>query len=252
MDRKQYQLAKNIIKHELQALLQLHLDEITVIKFLYMFWTGVEVTDKNGKISKIYPLGPFVGWLIEIINKEESPYKKIPGYINPIAKMRFTGKHVSDLLQQAEYNSVAWDAAKELAVKIKAQNDELPKELNEFIYKALTSKGPKRKSGQHPVKKLHRNYCIIMLILEFERIGFLYPTKSSSDSDTLSLCDAVSEALHELEKSHSNKESKPIGYEAVKSIWDKREQFQKHLPGFRLDVSENGTVYVGYSIGRPS
>lgn len=95
MNQKQYQLAKNIIKDQLQALLQVHQSEIIVIKFLYMFWTGVEVTTKNGKISHLYPIGPFLEWLIEILNQEESPYKKIPGSENPIVKMRFTGERVT-------------------------------------------------------------------------------------------------------------------------------------------------------------
>lgn len=242
MDQGQYQLAKNIIKHQLQELLQIHLDEIIVSKLLYMFWTGVEVTSHDGKISYPYPLGPFLGWLIEILNQEESPYKKIPGDTNPFVKMRFTGNDLSHLLQQAKHNAIAWDAAKSLAVKINDQKDELPKELNEFILKTLTSNGPPKKRGPSLMKKLHRDSCIIMLITEFERIGFLYPTKNSSDSDALSLCGAVAEALEEL--------GIPIGYNAVKSIWDKRELFQRHLPSFRIDVSEKGTIYIGYSIGR--
>lgn len=230
MDQEQYQLAKIIIKHELEVIRQFLNDELNLAKYLYMFWTGIEITTNDGKVHEVYPLGPFRGWLIEAMNQEKNPYKKSSENINPIKKMRFTGKSVTSLLQQAEIDPVAWDAAKMLATKINEQGDELPKELHEFVIKTLNSNGPIKKRGPSKKKKIQRNTCIVMLISELERIGISYATKSSCYSEALSICDAVVEVLHDL--------GEPIDYDAVKSVYDNR-NFLNSPFTFHLDISKN-------------
>lgn len=230
MNQEQYQLIKTLIKNELEVIFHFNIDDITFAKYIHMFWTGIEITTNDGKIHEVYPLGPFRRWLIEAMNQEKNPYKKTFEDINPIKEMRFTGKNITDLLPQTENDPVAWDAAKMLATKINEQGDELPKELNEFVIKTLNSNGPIKKRGPSKNKKLQRNLYIIMLILELERIDISYATKSSCYSETLSICDAVVEVLHDL--------GKPIDYDAVKSVYDNR-NFLNNPFTFRLDISEN-------------
>jgi hypothetical protein len=236
MTQEQYLLAKNIIKVVLEELLQTSEDEITIARYLYMFWTGVETTTKDGKTQNVYPVGPFLKRLIVAMNqKKDSQISEE----NPIKEIRFTGQHTKYLLKQALSESVAWEAVKMLAAKIYEQGDELPKDLKEFIFKTLNSSGPIKKRGPPKIKKMHRNTCIIMLINELERVGILHPTKSSAYSETFSICDAISEVLHDL--------GIPLDYDGVKSIYEKRNKIQKNVSPFRLDISEKGAIYIGYS-----
>ncbi|MEI8125746.1 MAG: hypothetical protein WCG42_08330 [Parachlamydiaceae bacterium] len=238
MEKSKYQLVKNFITHQFQNLLQIHLEDLVLSKLLYIFWTGVEATTKDGKTYEVCPIGDHLNWMIEIFSKKESPYKKIKGDENPFVKLRFTGKSLTHLLQQANHDSIAWDAAKILAAIMLTQDNKLPKGLQDFVTKALLSEGPAQKRGQNPIKKLHRDSCIVMLVAEFEKNGFLPATKCSAFSSTLSICDAVVEAFSELGIS--------LSYEAVKSIWDKRKSL-KHIPSFRLDFTSEGSIIVGYS-----
>jgi hypothetical protein len=234
MNQEQYQLAKIIIKHELEQLLQLPIDdEITVSKYLYMFWTGLEATTNDGKIHNVYPVGPFLKWLIE------NMIKKIQEEENPIKKIRFTGKYTKHLLEQVEYEPIAWEAAKNLAYIINQQGDELSKELHEFFFRTAICNGPPKKRGPSKMKKFHRDTCIIMLITELKRVGILYATKSSSYSETHCICDAIVEVLHDLRI--------PLDYDGVKLIYDNRNELQKSISSFRLDISEKGRVIIGYS-----
>lgn len=234
-DEQTRKILSRIFASELKDL-SLHLDWMTLSKFIYMFSTGVEMITRSGNNSKMPSIGPSLGWMIDVFEGKNSP----EGVKDPYEKIQFTGEFLDDLLKEAESNEIAWMAAKELAIWFLKEKDSVPKKLYPF----LTGEKPKRKPGRHPLENLHRNVCIVMLLTAIEKQGFKPLTRNSDSiyNNFYSLCDVMATALNHIGGN--------LSYTGVKRIWHKRRELSKHIPEFRISIESDRNVkvcYIGYA-----
>lgn len=195
-----YEQAKRLISKKLQSeLYQPH--GMERYKMVLMLRTGIEVTTEKGRTYKPLPLGINLEWLIKALYGKESPFIKI----------RFTGKRAANLVELAKNDSIAWDATKELTVKILEQEDPLPAELRQFTIEILRGGERPKKQGRYRAENLYRDQCVADSIYTLHECGFKPLTKNSNESENNSACHVVVEALAKL--------GDMISYDAVKSIW---------------------------------
>jgi hypothetical protein len=216
--------------------LSAHLDGMTLSKFIYMFSTGVEMITKNGHISKLPPIGPSLGWMINVFQGKSSP----EGVYDPYQKIQFTGELLDDLIKESESNETAWFAAKEIACWYLKEKHDVPKKLHTF----LTDEKPKRKRGRHDLENRHRNVCIVMLLNAVENAGFKPVTRNPDPlyGNFRSLCDVMENALEQI--------GRKLSYAGVRKIWHKRDELNEYIPEFRISIEseQNGKVcYMGYA-----
>jgi len=195
-----YEQAKRLISKKLQTELYQPYG-MERYKMVLMLRTGIEVTTEKGRTYQPLPLGINLEWLIKALSGKESPFVKI----------RFTGKRASNLIDLAKHDPIAWDAARELTVKILEQEDPLPPELRQFTIEILKGDERPKKQGRYRAENLYRDQCVADSIYTLHECGFKPLTKNSNESENNSACHIVVEALAKL--------GDMISYDAVKSIW---------------------------------
>jgi hypothetical protein len=193
-----------------------HISKRTLLELMYISSTGVEYTTIRGEIiyeegQKLVLFGMHNAGLFE----DEVPFK-VTGF-GRFSKIRFTGKNTQRLIQQAETDSIAWDALKRLIILMQDQGELLPVELREFNKKVLRGHLPKKPRGQHPHENAVRDFYITSHIMELNRLGFGPITTHMIESDTLSICQAVEKATAYIKT--------PLSYEAIKKIYLKNKKF---------------------------
>lgn len=201
-----YEQAKRLISKKLHAELYQPYG-MERYKIVLMLRTGIEVTTEKGRNYKPLPLGINLEWLIKTLCGKKSPFVKI----------RFTGKRASNLVELAKNDPIAWDATKELAVKILEQEDPLPTELRQFTIGVLRGSERPKKQGRYRAENLYRDQCVADAIYTLNECGFTPLTKNSNESENNSACHVVVEALAKL--------GDMISYDAVKSIWKNYKEF---------------------------
>lgn len=239
-DEETRKILSHIFASELRDL-SLHLDGMILSKYLYMLSTGVEMTTRGGKVTKPPPtIGPFLGWMIKVFEGGCAPeYAR-----DPFEKIRFTGEFLDDLLKDAQSIDVARTAARELTAIFLKQDKNIPEKLHPFLFDVLGNDQPKRKRGRHPLENLHRDVCIVMLLIAIEKMGYKPITRNTDPiyGNTRSLCDVMEAALNSL--------GIRLSYEAIKAIWRRRNELKKHVPEFRISIEteKNRKVcYIGYA-----
>lgn len=225
-----------------------HLDGRQISKYLYMFSSGVELIKKDGTSHKYAPIGPFLGWMIDLVEGKPAPSMSL----DPFVSIRFTGENLDQLLKESQINNVAWDAAAELARRLLKQNGIVPKLLIPYLTGEEIHR-PRTNRGRHPMENKHRDTCIIMLLSEALRAGYGLVTRNDEPAlgKNDSLCDVMDEALKSIQlpqKSATINLHK--SYAAIKSIWLRRKHLEQYLPVFHFSIeNENGrpVCYVGYA-----
>jgi hypothetical protein len=228
------EILSQVIFDELKDL-SVALDGLMLSKYLYMFKTGVEMVTKSGAVSKPPPIGPFLGWMIKVYQGEYAPSDGIDPYV----KIRFTGEFLNDLVKEAQSSDIAWQAAKELGGWFLRFENSVPCILHSF----LVGEKPERKQGRHPLEKLHRDLCVVMLLNGIVNAGF-QPVSRNPDpiyKNSFSLCDVMERALQLLPIN--------ISFDGVRAIWTKRKQLSQYLPEFSISIEsdKDGTwCYMTY------
>lgn len=202
-----YALAKKLI----DIIMKKELDVINGIDqyvMVLMLRTGVEVKTKGGRTQTTYPIGINLKWLVAHLKGDQSPYQSV----------RFTGKHLDDLIARAEYDPLAWIAVNQLIDKFYDQKDPLPEQLYTFL---RFNKAKPKKQGSHIAKNLYRDQCISECLCLLKKCNYFPITKSSSDSNPNSACHIIAEVLTE--------NGIPIDYEGVKSIQYNYKEFYESV-----------------------
>lgn len=210
------------------------LDGMTLTKIYYMFLSGIELISQSGRCSKTLPIG--LEYCFAMHTFFDRP---APPWEDPYVKIRFTGEHIKELLIAAKTKIPAWMAAKELAVRLQQQKDPIPIELQSFLIEANEKTMPKRQRGRHSHEKLFRDFHIATLLDSVEDTGI--PITRNPDpmyAKENSRCDAMKLALESIGIS--------LSYEAIRSIWYKREQhksiFQEFPSPFKLLLDKGLSV----------
>ncbi|MGE4574699.1 MULTISPECIES: hypothetical protein [Parachlamydia] len=196
------------------------LDGMTLSKIYFMFLSGIELISQSGRCCKILPIG------LEYCYAMHTFFgRPAPPWEDPYVKIRFTGEHVKELLVAAKTKISAWMAAKELAARLQQQKDPIPIELQSFLIEMDEKTMPKRQRGRHSHEKLFRDFHIVILLnsvydthLPITRNPDLMYGKENSR------CDAMKLALESVGIS--------LSYEAIRSIWYKREKHRSIFQEF--------------------
>ena len=214
------------------------LDGITLSKIYYMFLSGIELISRSGECRKVLPIGLGYCYAMQAYFGFSAP----PWEEDPFIKIRFTGKHIKELLHAAKTDTAAWQAAKELASRLQKQNDPIPYELLSFLIEADEKTMPKIKRGRSSHEKLFRNFHIILLLESVDDTDL--PLTRNPDpmyDKENSRCDAMKHALEEVGIS--------LSYEAIRSIYYKRNEskalFQNFPSPIRLSQQQtiNGQTF---------
>lgn len=211
------------------------LDGVTLSKIYYMFLTGIELISQRGRCCKILPVGLHYCYAMHTFFGRSAP----PWEEDPFIRLRFTGEHVKELLVAAKTKIPAWLAAKELAARLQQQKDSIPIELQLFLIEANEKTMPKRQRGRHVYEKLFRDFHVALLVDSVEDTGI--PITRNPDpmyAKENSRCDAMKLALESV--------GITLSYEAIRSIWYKREQhksiFQELSSPFKLLLDKGLSV----------
>ena len=238
MTPSRYKLAVNILTSLFSRLMLPLIPEAEVTKSTYKLYAGFIATDRNGAKLPLYPIGPDFPWLVEAITGKTGCPKFFMGDKNPIARVDFTGESAHLLVEAALQDPIALEATKELVNYFREQGRDLPEVLYNFSMDNFTNKTRPKYSGKNRMSNFHRNLCIIMCISALEDLGFGPISKSSTYLSTLSLCDAVEEALKSIGINRS--------YEAIKSVWKDREFVEKFTTPFHIDISKELVIHIEY------
>jgi hypothetical protein len=228
---------KAFLYHELKELLHIDLNPDDLEKYIFLLSTGVRATDKKGNVHYPPPIGPALTWSIAALLGKESPFVKI----------HFTAERLDPLLVVAKDNLTAWNAAEELAIKIREQKEALPTKLENLIFDSIKGKKPKRSVGRKCMEKQYRNLCIIMLLSSLKKMENTTTIMRSSEyGGNHSFCDFISAIIKTICKKEEH-----ISYEGVKNIWRKRKTLKKSIPGFFLHVTcyhndSPSIIHAGY------
>ncbi|MBS0272630.1 MAG: hypothetical protein JSR85_08310 [Proteobacteria bacterium] len=212
-----------------------NLDGMTLSKIYYMFLSGIELISQSGRCSKTLPIGLEYCYAMHTFFGRPAP----PWEGDPFIKIRFTGEHIKELLVAAKTKLSAWMAAKELALRLQQQKDPIPTELQSFLIETDERTMPKRQRGRHSHEKLFRDFHIVILLNSADDTG-LSITRNPDPmyGKEHSRCDAMKLALESVGIS--------LSYEAIRSIWYKREQlksiFQEFPSPFNLLLDKGLSV----------
>lgn len=193
------------------------LDGMTLTKIYYMFLTGIELISQSGQRRKILPIGLYYCYAMHTYFGRPAPLWEE----DPFIKMRFTGEHVTELLLAAKTKLPAWMAARELAAKLLEQKDHIPYELQLLLVDEKSK--PKRQQGRDFYDKLFRDFQIVLLLQSVEDSGLCIDRNPYASKEN-SLCDAMQLALKSIGILRS--------YEAIRSIWYKRQQHKSIFKEF--------------------
>lgn len=197
-----------------------NLDGMTLSKIYYMFLSGIELIQQSGRCTKTLPIGLEYCYAMHTFFDRPAP-----PWEDPYVKIRFTGEHIKELLIEAKTKIPAWMAAKELAVRLQQQKDPIPIELQSFLIEANEKSIPKRQRGRHFHEKLFRDYNIALLLDSVEDTGIsITRNPDPVYGKENSRCDAMKLALESIGIS--------LSYEAIRSIWYKREQHMRIFQEF--------------------
>lgn len=126
-------------------------------------------------------------------------------------------EELTELLEQAEFDPLAYEAAKELAGHLLERDAYIPKPLKDFASRTLregNAKKPKR-PGRNKIDYDLRNRAIAMAVYHLRKQGY----KPISRKDTLgsrpSACDLVAEVISEIDEIDAKKPT----HDAIEKIY---------------------------------
>lgn len=197
------------------------LDGMTLSKIYFMFLSGIELISQSGSCCKVLPIGMHYCYAMHVYFDRPSP----PWNEDPFVKIRFTGKHIEELLHAAKTNIAAWMAARELAKRLIDQKDQVPQELLSLLMDTDLKNKPKRMPGKHFYKTFFRDFQVVLLLESVNDTGI--PITRNPDplyKREDSLCDAMRLALKPV--------GIPLSFEAIRSIWHRRENLKRIFQNF--------------------